>query len=251
MNQITQLKTETDRPDKHRLSSWWQINFTVYFKILRKPAINLAPWCHISASHLLSDSFCSVCLIASNWSREQLPPLPCAAPRVNSQALAWRYLWRIQGWVWEIRKSLLGCLALWGFYGVFLGFFGFCWVCLVGWFFRFFFFWFFTSSAWTCIISWCKYLFLAPGWQSGKCKVALCTVLYRNSVGFAEGRYAQEWQSWAPLWVGANITSPVSGLFLHNVLKKITLGNSEKAVMCCCALTARAEWPLSGAEWAL
>lgn len=73
-----------------------------------------------------------------------------------------------------------------------------------------------------------------------------CTVLYRNSVGFAEGRCAQEWQSWAPLWVGANITSPVSGLFLLNVLKKLTLGNSEKAVMCCCALTAwaRVEWPL-------
>lgn len=109
-------------------------------------------------------------------------------------------------------------------------------------------FFFFTSSAWTCIIIWCKYLFLAPGWQSGKCKVALCTVLYRNSVGFAEGRYAQEWQSWAPLWVGANITSPVSGLFLHNVLKKLTLGNSEKTAMCCCALTAwaRVEWPHRG-----
>lgn len=112
---------------------------------------------------------------------------------------------------------------------------------------------FITSSAPTCIIIWCKYLFLAPGWQSGKCKVALRAVLYRNSVGFAEGRYAQEWQPWALLWVGANITSPVSGLFLHNVLKKMTLGNSEKAVMCCCALTAWAwlEWPLSGAEWAL
>lgn len=97
---------------------------------------------------------------------------------------------------------------------------------------------FFTCSASTCIIIWCKYLFLAPGWQSGKCKVTLCTVLYRNSVGFAEGRYAQEWQSWALLWVGANITSPVSGLFLHNVLKKMTVGISEKAVMCCCALTA-------------